>query len=90
MKYFTPNTDYSALQRELSGAKSASARYPEEPAEPSFTSTVQSAGGVYPDRSILKAPELSLLPICTPSTVIARPAAASACRMPTGQAGKGS
>ena len=59
-------------------------------AEPSFTSTVQSAGGVYPDRSILKAPELSLLPICTPSTVIARPAAASACRMPTGQAGKGS
>jgi hypothetical protein len=41
-------------------------------AEPSFTSTVQSAGGVYPDRSTLKAPELVLTPICTPSTVIAR------------------
>jgi hypothetical protein len=37
MKYFTPNTDYSALQRELSGAKSASARYAEEPAEPDYS-----------------------------------------------------
>jgi len=45
-------------------------------AEPSFTSTVQSAGGVNPDRSILKAPELSLVPIWTPSTVIGRLAVA--------------
>ena len=41
-------------------------------ADPSFTSTVQSAGAVYPDRSILKLPEPSLVAICTPSTVIAR------------------
>jgi hypothetical protein len=45
-------------------------------AEPSFTSTVQSAGLVKPDRSILKAPELSLVPIWTPSTVIGRLAVA--------------
>jgi hypothetical protein len=32
-------------------------------AEPSFTSTVQSAGGVNPDRSTLNCPELSLVPI---------------------------
>lgn len=45
-------------------------------AEPSFTSTVQSAGGVYPDRSILKDPELLLVVIWTPSTVIGRLAVA--------------
>ena len=45
-------------------------------AEPSFTSTVQSAGGVWPDRSILKVSELLLVVICTPSTVIGRLAVA--------------
>jgi len=44
--------------------------------EPSLTSTVQSAGLVYPDRSILKPPELLLVVICTPSTVIGRLATA--------------
>ena len=38
MKYFTPATDYSALQRELSGPSSRpSSRYPEEPAEPDYS-----------------------------------------------------
>ena len=38
MKYFTPATDYSALQRELSGPTSRpSSRYPEEPAEPDYS-----------------------------------------------------
>ena len=41
-------------------------------AEPSFTSTVQSAGGVKPDRSTRKRPEPSLAPIATPSTVMVR------------------
>ncbi|MEO7837345.1 MAG: hypothetical protein ABIS21_06860 [Acidimicrobiales bacterium] len=45
-------------------------------AEPSFTSTVQSAGRVYPDRSTRKLPVLLLVVICTPSTVIGRPAVA--------------
>ena len=40
-------------------------------ADPSLTSTVQSAGGVNL-RSMRKAPELSLVPIETPSTVIVR------------------
>ncbi|CEA09110.1 hypothetical protein BN1051_02474 [Arthrobacter saudimassiliensis] len=38
MKYFTPATDYSALQRELSGPSNRpSSRYPEEPAEPDYS-----------------------------------------------------
>ena len=38
MKYFTPATDYSALQRELSGPSSRpSSRYPEGPAEPDYS-----------------------------------------------------
>jgi hypothetical protein len=38
MKYFTPNTDYTALQRELAASKSSvSSRYPEEPAEPDYS-----------------------------------------------------
>jgi hypothetical protein len=41
-------------------------------AEPSFTSTVQSAGAVNGSRSILKFPAASLVPIATPSTVIVR------------------
>ena len=45
-------------------------------AEPSFTSTVQSAGLVKPERSILNDPSLLLVPICMPSTVIGRPAMA--------------
>lgn len=44
--------------------------------EPSLTSTVQSAGGVYPNRSILKSPEPLLVVIATPSTVIGLLAAA--------------
>jgi hypothetical protein len=43
---------------------------------PSLRSTVQSAGRVYPDLSILNEPELLLVAICTPSTVIARRATA--------------
>ena len=39
-------------------------------ADPSFTSTVQSAGAANPSRSILKFPDPSLVPIATPSTVI--------------------
>lgn len=39
-------------------------------ADPSLTSTVQSAGAVKPLRSILKPPEPSLVPMATPSTVI--------------------
>jgi hypothetical protein len=45
-------------------------------AVPSLTSTVQSAGPTKPDLSILKEPELLLVVICTPSTVIAWLAAA--------------
>src|ERR687883_674001 len=41
-------------------------------AEPSLTSTVQSAGAVKPLLSILKRPEPSLVPMATPSTVIVR------------------
>src|SRR4051812_7725890 len=41
-------------------------------AEPSLTSTVQSAGGTKPDRSILKLPVLLLVVIATPSTVMDR------------------
>src|SRR5215211_1589920 len=41
-------------------------------AEPSFTSTVQSAGAENGSRSILKLPAPSLVPIATPSTVIVR------------------
>src|SRR5215211_4377273 len=45
-------------------------------ADPSVTSTVQSAGAVKPLLSILKRPEPSLVPIATPSTVIVRLAVA--------------
>jgi len=45
-------------------------------ADPSLTSTVQSAGLVYPDRSTRKLPELLLVAIFTPSTVMARLAVA--------------
>ena len=38
---------------------------------PSLMSTVQSAGRVYPDLSILKLPDPLLVVICTPSTVMA-------------------
>src|SRR5918911_863221 len=41
-------------------------------ADPSLTSTVQSAGAVKPLLSILKRPEPSLVPMATPSTVIVR------------------
>src|SRR5918992_330316 len=41
-------------------------------AEPSSTSTLQSAGLVNGSRSILKFPPASLVPIATPSTVIVR------------------
>src|SRR5215207_8901332 len=41
-------------------------------AEPSLTSTVQSAGAVKPGRLTLKRPPPSLVAICTPSTVIGR------------------
>jgi hypothetical protein len=41
-------------------------------ADPSLTSTVQSAGAVNPDRSILNRPSPSLVPMATPSTVIVR------------------
>jgi hypothetical protein len=41
-------------------------------AEPSLTSTVQSAGAVKPLLSILKRPEPSLVPMATPSTVMVR------------------
>src|SRR5919109_1738327 len=44
--------------------------------EPSSTSTVQSGGGVNGSRSIRKLPAPSLVPIATPSTVIARFASA--------------
>jgi len=38
MKYYSPSTDYSALERELSHTSSpASKRYPEEPAEPDYS-----------------------------------------------------
>ena len=40
--------------------------------EPSLTSTVQSAGRVYPDQSTRKLPALLLVAIRTPSTVIGR------------------
>ena len=40
--------------------------------EPSLTSTVQSAGRVYPDQSTRKLPALLLVAILTPSTVIGR------------------
>ncbi len=40
--------------------------------DPSFTSTVQSAGGVNGSRSIRKAPEPSLRPRTMPSTVMSR------------------
>ena len=43
---------------------------------PSPTSTVQSDGGVKPSRSILKLPEVLLVAIATPSTVIERCGAA--------------
>jgi hypothetical protein len=45
-------------------------------ADPSLTSTLQSAGAAKPERSILKLPVLLLVVIETPSTVIARPAVA--------------
>jgi hypothetical protein len=45
-------------------------------AEPSFTSTVQSAGAVKPVLSILNWPPPSLVPMATPSTVMVRLAAA--------------
>jgi fluoride exporter len=45
-------------------------------AEPSFTSTVQSAGAVKPERSTRKRPSEALVPIGTPSTVIVRLGAA--------------
>lgn len=41
-------------------------------AEPSLTSMVQSAGAVKEDRSILKRPDPSLVPMATPSTVMVR------------------
>jgi len=41
-------------------------------ADPSLTSTVQSAGAVKPLLSILKRPDPSLVPMATPSTVIVR------------------
>ena len=41
-------------------------------ADPSLTSTVQSAGAVKPDLSILNRPSPSLVPMATPSTVIVR------------------
>jgi hypothetical protein len=41
-------------------------------ADPSLTSTVQSAGAMNPDRSILNRPSPSLVPMATPSTVIVR------------------
>jgi hypothetical protein len=41
-------------------------------ADPSLTSTVQSAGAVKPLLSILKRPDPSLVPIATPSTVMVR------------------
>jgi hypothetical protein len=41
-------------------------------AEPSLTSTVQSAGAVKPDLSTLNCPPPSLVPIATPSTVMVR------------------
>ncbi len=41
-------------------------------ADPSLTSTVQSAGAVKPLLSILKRPAPSLVPMATPSTVIVR------------------
>src|SRR5215204_6640578 len=41
-------------------------------ADPSLTSTVQSAGAVKPLLSILKRPEPSLVPMATPSTVMVR------------------
>lgn len=41
-------------------------------ADPSFTSTVQSAGAVKPLLSILNLPPPSLVPMATPSTVIVR------------------
>ena len=50
--------------------------------DPSFTSTVQSAGGVYPERSSLKLPELLLVVIWTPSTVMGRPAIALPSALP--------
>ncbi len=38
MKYYSPSTDYSALQRELSHPSStASIRYVEEPPEPDYS-----------------------------------------------------
>ena len=45
-------------------------------ADPSLTSTVQSAGAAKPLLSILKRPDPSLVPMATPSTVIVRLAAA--------------
>jgi len=41
-------------------------------ADPSLTSTVQSAGAVKPLLSILKRPDASLVPMATPSTVMVR------------------
>jgi hypothetical protein len=41
-------------------------------ADPSFTSTVQSAGFANGSRSTLNLPAPSLVPIATPSTVIVR------------------
>jgi hypothetical protein len=38
IKYYSPNTDYSALQRELTGPSSHPAsRFPEEPVEPDYS-----------------------------------------------------
>ncbi|MGN7149531.1 MULTISPECIES: DUF3073 domain-containing protein [unclassified Arthrobacter] len=41
IKYYSPNTDYSALQRELTGPNSRStSRYSNEPVEPDYSAYV--------------------------------------------------
>ena len=41
IKYYSPNTDYSALQRELTGPSSRStSRYSNEPVEPDYSAYV--------------------------------------------------
>jgi hypothetical protein len=38
IKYYSPNTDYSALQRELTGPSSrTSSRYADDPTEPDYS-----------------------------------------------------
>ncbi|KUM33674.1 DUF3073 domain-containing protein [Arthrobacter sp. EPSL27] len=40
IKYYSPNTDYSALQRELKSSERAPSRFSNEPVEPDYSAYV--------------------------------------------------